>query len=361
MRTRARILTLCAFLVGAALLAACTDDTQWESSSDTPRTGDEEAGGGKPAFFATSAAKGTFDDGVVTLEGLDELLLVEDRPSRRVAQLGLAGFAEAFDDAFADATPNAVLTHVTADGTRATAVVVIDSFEHDPTDGSVRMVVDLTSGELPSTFTDATLTIDDIAASTQSMTIRNDSADEVTVALFWPTETPLTSLVTTSASLPPGTSWEFTAPPSRYRLTAKVSASDTWGNWTPERDVVAGMRLEYVQGMSGDELWVSPGYAPRDSVVVDNHLRLGGMRVAAMIWGEPAITSPTIDSGRSVTFRLPDVPSVAVSDLAVGAAVPASLIETSTPGVAGKELVVTGSAATGFRIDAEPAPGSSDD
>lgn len=308
----------------------------------------------EPAFFATTASSGTFADGTLALEGVDELLLIEDRPSRRVAELGLGGFAGSFDEAFADARPNAVLTYV-ADGRRDTAVVVIDSFAHDRSDDVVRLGVEPISGGLPAEFADATLTIDDIAAPAQSVTLRNDSAEGVTVALFWPSAAPLSSLVTSSVRLEPGAAREFTGPPAPYGTVASISAVDAWGNWSSWLMAWPGSRFEYVTGHSGDVLRMTSKRGVNGAVVIDNGLLRGNMGATATIWGDRAIVSPLVGPGESLEFPLADGPSVAVSELRVGDPVPATVIEAASGTPAGSSIaIVSGSTATGFRIVVEP-------
>lgn len=115
-------------------------------------------------FFQT-ATGGAYDDGILTLKGVDHTIAFTDRPAREVAHVTNDEFARAWDesdDSFADDPPNAALAYDIGD-TAGQAVVNLTNITVEG--GKVVYAIDVLEGEVPAgPFDRVTLVIDPLGA-----------------------------------------------------------------------------------------------------------------------------------------------------------------------------------------------------
>ena len=123
-------------------------------------------------LFMQAATGGGYEDGTLTLDGVDHTIAFTERPERKVANIGNGDFAASWEegaDSFAADPPNSVLAYE-MDGNTGRAILQLNSIE--AAGGKLTYAVEILEGDVPgAVFGRATLVIDaDSTAVNQQIT-----------------------------------------------------------------------------------------------------------------------------------------------------------------------------------------------
>lgn len=121
-----------------------------------------------PKFLYTMSAKsGTFENGRLTLKDVPLVVYFSDRPARLSGMLSIEVFAQGWDkgsDSFRADPPNATLSILGKDGAN-NIVVELSNPDVKVKEGSISFKGRVLQGEMPKSFGNSTLFIDDVESS----------------------------------------------------------------------------------------------------------------------------------------------------------------------------------------------------
>jgi len=121
-----------------------------------------------PKFlYALSAKSGTFENSRLTLKDVPLVVYFSDRPARLSGMLSIEVFAQGWDkgsDNFRNDSPNATLSILGKDGAN-NIVVELSNPDVKVKEGSISFKVRVLQGEMPKSFGNSTLFIDDVESS----------------------------------------------------------------------------------------------------------------------------------------------------------------------------------------------------
>ena len=362
-------------LVVALLAVSCSrtpDDA--DAASPAPRTPTEVApaaidGGGS---FTLTADAGSAADGVLTLTGVDDQVLVaHDSRGGDLASMATEDLDGSWDDAFGDAGTNAVL-QFQVDGEPRQAVVELTSMDHDPDTDVATHGYRTLHGEIPATFEQPSLIVNQ-ATPDASLVVVNQTGAPVSLVLFWPQE---------PAFSPPGRDnvdvlplvWETLELDEGGTRTirwwvgdgASILLSDFAGHPADAVPARLGERWLAAEGTRTVELRRSPTPARPGTIEVENGPTT---RSRAEFWldGRPAaIARYVTDRGKVTTFQPTGELAVATNPtrLGWGNPIPEEVVRTATaivgdaPGsvpTSGRIIVTSGPG--GLTVRYEPATG----
>ncbi|WP_143305946.1 hypothetical protein [Chitinophaga vietnamensis] len=154
-----------------------------------------------------------------------------------------------------------------------------------------------------------------------------------------------------------GQTWNH---PFTYPMTMTVSASDSWGNYSPQQKAINGQQFLVVQDNSGDILRRGSFAASPNEVEVLNTLEVGAIDANIYKDGRLLATKTSIAPGQKAVFEFkPTIWIGVVSQVEEGEIMNAAILsqvntELSLFGLVSADIVMTGGGpgpdATGFQF-----------
>ena len=311
-------------------------------------------------FYALSAGSGTSepvaDDGratatVVLSDVAPVTVAITERPRRQSSQLSTPDFVDGWHETFGDDPPNASIGVLGDDGHQHEAAVEIVSATRDDSDGEVTFGVVALSGDLPPSFSDATLVIDDAddAEDAVELDLINDSADEDDFAV-----------VVAQQNQVPGSSsslvvaWQVITNlgqlddhPFTFPEALEVGVTDAYGNFTPKLQASPGDTFVARTAPSGIQL-TRTGSSGTGPITVTNSLDGGSIDVDIDRAGQLLGTRTSVAPQESAEFEFDDTLIVGVvSQVEQGQVMNSSVVqqlngELDLSGISKADIVITG-------------------
>lgn len=140
--------------------------------------------------------------------------------------------------------------------------------------------------------------------------------------------------------------------PFSFPMSYTVSASDAWGNYTPQLDAINGQAFDMIKSTSGDHLELSskPATSPSE-IEMSNDLQMGSINANCYKSGKLLATITGIAPGQKAVFEFkPTIWIGVVSQLEEGEVMNAAILssintEISLLGIASADIVMTGGGA----------------
>ena len=151
--------------------------------------------------------------------------------------------------------------------------------------------------------------------------------------------------------------------PFTYPIATTISASDPYGNYTPELSAENGQLFHMVLTASGDVLQMAPAPGSPNEIALRNDLAHGSINANLYKAGRLLATKTSIAPQQKAVFRFePALFIGAVSEVQQGEIMPAAIVseintELSLNGIASADIVMTGggpgAGATPFQFSLE--------
>lgn len=142
-----------------------------------------------------------------------------------------------------------------------------------------------------------------------------------------------------------GQNWNH---PFTYPMQMFVSASDSWGNYSPQKGAANGQQFSVVENASGDILQYSGNAASQNEVEVLNALNVGAINAHIFKDGHLLATKTGIAPGQKALFEFKPVIWIGVvSQVEEGEVINSAIIsqietEISLFGIKSADIVMTG-------------------
>ncbi|MGN7824011.1 hypothetical protein ACTJJB_28055 [Chitinophaga sp. 22536] len=136
--------------------------------------------------------------------------------------------------------------------------------------------------------------------------------------------------------------------PFSYPMEMSVSASDSWGNYSPLKAAVNGQQFQVVRDPSGDILKYAGQATSQNEVEILNALDLGAVNANVYRDGKLLATKTAIAPGQKATFQFrPTIWIGVVSQVVEGQLINSAILqqintELSLFGIASADIVMTG-------------------
>jgi hypothetical protein len=313
-------------------------------------------------FFSLSAGSGSTepvpDDGratatVVLSDVAPVTVAITERPRRQSSQLSTTDFVDGWNETFGDDPPNASIGVLGADGHQHEAAVEIVSASN-AADDEVDLEVLTLSGDLPSSFSDATIVIDDAddaddADGAVRLNLVNESNDannaQIVVAQQNQAEGfsgSLTVAWKVVSNLGEGDNQPFTFPEA-----LEVSVSDAYGNATPKLQASPGDAFVARTTPSGIQL-TRTGSSGSGPITVTNSLEAGTIDVDVYRADQLLGTRTAVTLEQSAEFEFDDTLIIGVvSQVEQGEVMNSAIVqqlsgELDLSGITSADIVLTG-------------------
>lgn len=310
-------------------------------------------------FFSLSAGSGSSgtapDEGraiatVVLSDVAPVTVAITERPRRQSSQLSTTDFVDSWNETFGDDPPNASIGVLGADGHQHEAAVEIVS-ARNAADDEVDLEVLTLSGDLPASFRDATLVIDDAddAGGAIELNLVNESKDannaQIVVAQQNQAEGVSGSLAVAwkvVSNLGEGDNQPFTFPEA-----LEVGVSDAYGNDTPKLQASPGDAFVARTTPSGIQL-TRTGSSGTGPITVTNSLEAGTIDVDIDRAGQLLGTRTSVAPQESAEFQFDDTLIIGVvSQVEQGEVMNSAIVqqlsgELDLSGITSADIVLTG-------------------